>query len=63
MGFNDITMDVDSYEELFANAFIKSEKPEKPDNFDKYNEEIKQRKEYIKAKREAFYKKNNLKEK
>ena len=35
----------------------------KPTNFDKYNKEIEKTKQYIKAKREAFYKNNNLKEK
>ena len=50
-----------SFESDFASAFV-SEKIEKPKNFDKYNAEIKKVKKYIEAKREAFYKNNNLKE-
>lgn len=38
------------------------EKSTKPKNFDKYKEEIRATKAYIKSKREAFYKNNNLKE-
>jgi len=35
---------------------------EKPKNFEKYKLEIEKTKAYIKAKREAFYKNNNLKD-
>jgi len=41
---------------------IEIDELKKPKNFDKYNKEIKKTKQYIKAKREAFYKNNNLKE-
>lgn len=34
----------------------------KTKNFDKYRAEVKKTREYIKSKREAFYKNNNLKE-
>jgi len=34
----------------------------KPKNFDKYKSEIEKTKAYIKNKREAFYRNNNLKE-
>jgi len=52
---------VSSSGDIFASSF-ESEKLKKPKNFDKYNTEIKEIKKYIKAKREAFYKNNNLKE-
>jgi len=35
---------------------------EKPKNFEKYKLEIEKTKQYIKAKRKAFYKNNNLKD-
>ena len=41
---------------------IEVDELKKPKNFDKYNAEIKKVKKYIKAKREAFYKNNKLKE-
>lgn len=39
-----------------------SSSKKKPKNFDKYRSEIAKTKAYIKSKREAFYKNNNLKE-
>ena len=48
---------------LFSSIDIEIDKLKKPKNFDKYNKEIAKAKQYIKAKREAFYKNNKLKEK
>jgi len=42
---------------------VEVEEIKNPKNFDKYNAEIIKTKQYIKAKRKAFYKNNNLKEK
>lgn len=39
-----------------------SSSKKKPKNFDKYRSEIAKTKAYIKRKREAFYRNNNLKE-
>ena len=43
-------------------SFIDEQSHEKPKNFEKYKLEIEKTKQYIKAKRKAFYKNNNLKD-
>lgn len=51
----------DAINSMFNNFEINSTK-RKPKNFDKYRSEIAKTKAYIKSKREAFYRNNNLKE-
>ena len=48
----------------FSSAIISIDEQshKKPKSFEKYKLEIEKTKQYIKAKREAFYKNNNLKD-
>jgi hypothetical protein len=48
---------------IFSNLWYKGNSPPKiPENFERYKEDIVKTKAYIKAKREAFYKNNDLKD-